>query len=160
MEVWVPVVGWEEYYEVSSEGRVKSLHRRTHIRDLVLKGTPTPGGYLTVSLFKGKRKTTKTIHQLVAEAFFGPCPVGLEVRHLNSNQTDNSRKNIRYGTRSENVLDEVDRGTHHEARKTHCPANHLYDKDNTYYSKTGKRKCRSCNRNRARARRGMSGSNS
>lgn len=39
------------------------------------------------------------------------------------------------------------------ARKTHCPQNHPYDEANTYFTKRGFRHCRTCARDRARARR-------
>lgn len=39
-----------------------------------------------------------------------------------------------------------------EAKKTHCPAGHLYDAANTYRNKRGHRLCRACNRERARRR--------
>ena len=32
-EIWKPVVGWEEFYEVSSEGRVRSKDRVIEIND-------------------------------------------------------------------------------------------------------------------------------
>lgn len=42
------------------------------------------------------------IHQIVLEAFCGPCPDGMEVLHGNGIRTDNRLSNLRYGTRSEN----------------------------------------------------------
>ncbi len=41
-------------------------------------------------------------------------------------------------------------GTFHRA-KTHCPQLHPYDDNNTYITKDGKRQCRTCARERARA---------
>lgn len=39
------------------------------------------------------------------------------------------------------------------AAKTHCPKNHPYDAANTHITKGGLRQCRTCSRDRARARR-------
>lgn len=46
------------------------------------------------------------IHQIVLEAFCGPCPDGMEVLHGNGIRTDNRLSNLRYGTRSENECHE------------------------------------------------------
>lgn len=37
------------------------------------------------------------------------------------------------------------------ASRTHCPAGHPYDEENTYRRADGSRKCRACHRIRARA---------
>jgi hypothetical protein len=83
----------------------------------------------------------------VAEAFHGPRPVGLEVRHLDGDSLNNAASNLRYGTRTENLLDAVEHGTHYNAKKTRCPQGHLYDETNTRVSTTtGERSCRTCAR--------------
>lgn len=38
------------------------------------------------------------------------------------------------------------------AERTHCPAGHLYDDENTSYTKGGHRRCKRCHREAARAR--------
>ena len=45
------------------------------------------------------------VHRAVAEAFYGPCPVGMECRHLNNDHTDNRAINLCWGTRAENIVD-------------------------------------------------------
>jgi len=37
--------------------------------------------------------------------FVGNCPEGMEVLHKNGNPVDNRLENLRYGTRTENILD-------------------------------------------------------
>lgn len=39
----------------------------------------------------------------------------------------------------------------HQAQRTHCPAGHAYDEENTYRTRDGKCMCRECMRNRTRA---------
>lgn len=64
------------------------------------------------------------VHQLVADAFHGPCPHGLVVRHLNGVPSDNSPENLKYGTNAENAEDRKRHGTylggsnHHSAKLT------------------------------------------
>lgn len=45
------------------------------------------------------------VHLMVAEAWHGPCPAGLECRHKNDVRTDNRETNLVWGTHSENMLD-------------------------------------------------------
>lgn len=49
---------------------------------------------------------TRTVHKLVAEAFYGPRPEGMDlVRHLNGVKTDNHWTNLTYGTLQDNADD-------------------------------------------------------
>jgi hypothetical protein len=43
------------------------------------------------------------VHQLVCEAFHGPCPAGLETLHEDENGLNNRPENLRWGTRKENL---------------------------------------------------------
>lgn len=58
-----------------------------------------------VSVVLGRNTIGKPVHQLVALTFLGPCPQGQEVLHNNGNPKDNKVSNLRYGTRTENILD-------------------------------------------------------
>jgi hypothetical protein len=100
-------------------------------------------GYRTVGV-KGR---VYQVHALVALAFHGPMPEGLEVRHLDDVKTNNRPENLLYGTRSENRLDAVRNGGDFQSSKTHCPARHEYNEENTRYYR-GKRHCRACDRAR------------
>lgn len=99
-ERWLPVVGFEGRYEVSNHGRVRSL--LTHKRH-VLSPTYGTGGYHRVAL-DGR---SKTIHSLVAIAFVGPRPPGLDINHLNGIKTDNRPENLEYCTRLQNVIHSI-----------------------------------------------------
>lgn len=155
-ERWLPVVGYEGRYEVSSLGRVRSLPHTIMRRN----GSPysrqgqmlTPtlhrakGGYLRVTI-DGK---PRSVHVLMAEAFIGPRPSGNEARHLNDVRDDNRIENIAWGTRGDNLNDLVRNGKHFQASKTHCPHEHEYTPENTLVS-GGRRNCRTCRGQRVRA---------
>jgi hypothetical protein len=148
MEEWRPVVGFETFYEVSSSG---------HVRSLRTGGVIATWGsrYPVVKLFvTGNGKPTyRYIHQLVAEAFLGPRPLGESVRHLDDVKADNQAQNLAYGTRSENELDKTRNGLNHNANKTRCPQGHEYTSENTYLvPSTGGRMCRVCIHDRGVAR--------
>lgn len=51
-------------------------------------------------------------HQLIMRALFGPPSTGYEVRHLCNNRACVRPSHLRYGTRSENVQDQVKAGVH------------------------------------------------
>ncbi len=57
--------------------------------------------------------TTKTfyVHHLVAKAFHGPCPPGMECRHLDGNPMNNRADNLCWGTPTENTQDQIRHGT-------------------------------------------------
>ena len=107
-EEWLPIPGYEGRYEVSSEGRVKSLMRAT---PLIMKQVPDKDGYLTLCLQSARRQQTHKVHCLVLLAFEGPRPDGLQVRHLDGRPTNNKRGNLRYGTSQENTADSMAHGT-------------------------------------------------
>jgi len=59
-------------------------------------------GYLKVKLSKDGKWKMRTIHSLVAEAFIGPRPYGLDINHKNGIKTDNRPENLEYCTTSQN----------------------------------------------------------
>ena len=120
VERWLPVVGWEGLYEVSSWGRVKSLARGRangptgslrQYPERIKKLVSSRNGYLYVTLYKNGVGTCRTVHSLVAEAFIGSRPKGMEVRHGSANRTDNQANKLCYGTPAENAADRDRDGT-------------------------------------------------
>ena len=143
-EAWLPVPGFEGWYEVSSAGRVRSLHTSA-LR--VLSQTQDRSGHMRVTLYRdGKAHPGKLVHQMVAGAFLGPRPDGFVCRHLNGNPTDNRPENLAWGTYSQNELDSVQHGTHGMASRTHCKNGHEFTSDNTRWTPDGWRRCRACAR--------------
>jgi hypothetical protein len=121
-EIWKPAVGYEGYYEVSNMGRVRSLDRvieqagRWGLIKRKMRGRERRlkiglHGYPVVNLSMGGRCTTRRVHRLVLEAFVGPCPDGMECRHLDGIPENNLLGNLRWGTRAENQEDIARHGT-------------------------------------------------
>ena len=143
-EQWKPIPGFDGY-EVSSLGRVLSTVRR--IPRILSQKEQTPGGYPQVALqAPDGRRVTRLVHRLVAEAFHGPCPQGQEVLHIDGNRQNPHADNLRWGTRADNMQDQVRHGVHVQAKKTSCPSGHPYDEANTYRipSRPTARYCRAC----------------
>ena len=119
-EQWRDVVGYEDYYQVSNMGRVRSVDRvvsgksgPTKLKGRILRSNPSNQyGHLVVDLCKGGVRQTIPIHQLVAVAWIGPRPDHQQVRHGPNGVQDNSVANLCYGTQSEDGLDKRRDGTH------------------------------------------------
>lgn len=148
-EQWLPVVGFQGFYEVSSTGLVRSLPR-TYTKGRVLRPASLKYGHLHVDLWANGVGKTMFVHSMVAEAFLGPCPPGLQVRHLDGNARNNAVTNLAYGTASENAYDRTRHGTNHNAVKTHCDHGHAFDSANTIIRGNGFRQCRECHRKHSR----------
>ena len=85
-------------YEVSNFGTIKSI-TKVNKKERILKGYPDGNGYLQVKI-SGKHIT---IHKLVAIAFIGERPEGLDIDHIDRNKLNNRADNLRYCTSSENI---------------------------------------------------------
>lgn len=153
MEQWLPVPGWEGLYEVSNQGQMRSLPRIVRTRGNGTRVSPgrilKPGtyddGHKHVTFSRDGKTTCYQVHRLVLLAFAGPCPNGLQVRHLNGIPGDNRLENLTYGTPKENITDRDHvHGTNYELNRTHCPQDHPYDEENTYYAPNGWRQCKKC----------------
>ena len=103
-------IKWAPAYQVSSLGRVRSRCKpgpknstrkpRLYATWSILDGSVTVYGYRSV-IIDGQRKFA---HVLVADAFLGPKPLGLEVNHKDANKLNNRTENLEYVTRRENIL--------------------------------------------------------
>lgn len=147
VERWLPVVGFEDRYQVSDLGRVYSLITG----QLLSLRTTDRDGRPRVSLTGGAKVRTRPVHRLVLEAFVGPCPDGMEGCHSNGDTSDNRLVNLRWDTKSANMQDCLAHGRHGKLRKTHCPKGHPYAGDNLYQN-SNSRKCRTCQNARTRVK--------
>lgn len=151
MEEWKPVLGYEGLYEVSDLGRVRSVPRvqvtnscTRRLKGQVLKPRKV-SGHLKVMLSDSnfKRKDL-LVHRLVLLTFVGEPQEGQEACHRNDIGTDNRLDNLYWGTRSENVYDQIGNGLHYNAGKTHCHRGHPYAGDNLLQVETQRRRTRLC----------------
>lgn len=108
-EEWRAVVGYESLYEVSSQGRVRSLRQRNKQVNrprevpLVKRQSAHPiSRHLTCTLSKNGVLIGCGVHRIVAAAFIGPCPHGKQVAHLDGNPQNNTPANLAYVTATEN----------------------------------------------------------
>jgi hypothetical protein len=118
IEEWRPVVGYEGLYEVSDQGRVRSLDRTCHDKNGLakkfkgkilknIKKVNTYGQYYVVRL---PRKANDGhfnayVAHLVLEAFICLRPKGMECCHCDGNSLNNCVSNLRWDTPAENTKD-------------------------------------------------------
>ena len=120
-ELWKDIPGYEGYYQVSDQGRVRSVDRviqyadgrRKPVSGCIL--SPSRAGrtraYAMVQLSRHNEALPWYVHDLVLLAFVGPKPAGTEVCHGPCGQQDNSLWNLYYGTPSRNQCDRRRDGT-------------------------------------------------
>lgn len=98
-EVWEDIKDFEGLYQVSDQGRVKSLRK-----GIILKPSLNGSQYLRVGLYKDGKQKYFTIHRLVAERFV-PNPDNLpQVNHKNGNKYKNNAENLEWVTHQQNVI--------------------------------------------------------
>jgi hypothetical protein len=106
----------EEWRDAPYPGyRVSSLGRVMGVTGSLMAGVRLPSGYLQVTITSNRSPTGKQlkayVHQMVCLAFHGPRPKGLEVRHLDGDNSNNRADNLCWGTRAENNEDKRQHGT-------------------------------------------------
>lgn len=131
METWKDLPGWEGYYAVSTEGRVKRLAGSPRCKvDRVLKLMPNPRGYLTVSpVRQGWKQRPMMAHRLVLETFCDrPTPKHLP-NHINGIKTDNRLENLEWVTHAQNIQHAYDTGLHRKYKGSEASAAKLNEAD-------------------------------
>lgn len=111
-ERWLPVPGYEGFYEVSDLGRVRTVPRIDGMGRFVRARIRKPqwhGHYLGLRLSVRGEITGRYLHRMVAAAFLGPCPDGMEVLHGDDDRMNNRLSNLRYDTRAANMGEAAER---------------------------------------------------
>lgn len=116
-EVWKDVQGYEDSYQVSNLGKVRSKDRyrnvcgggKRFVKGVIRKPSVCTNGYLEVLLYKDGQRKTVLLHRLVAKTFLDNPENLPEVNHKDEDITncrvDNlewctSKYNANYGTRN------------------------------------------------------------
>lgn len=104
-------------------------------------GALTTNGYGQV-VIDGKKRT---VHRVAYEQVVGPILAGMELDRLCRNRPCANPRHMEQVTHRENTL----RGETIAKRaktRTHCPQGHEYAGENLAFTKSGDRRCRTCQR--------------
>lgn len=109
-ELWLPVVGYENLYHVSSLGRIKGLKKFVTNRnnggrvmeEKIITGKKR-GLYLAVILCKDGILKAQSIHRIVASAFLANIENFPVVNHKDGNKHNNAVENLEWCTMSHNI---------------------------------------------------------
>ncbi len=102
------IPGYPDYYVDDEGGVYSSKYGYIHKLNPWLSK-----GYPRVALYVKGDAVGKQIYvsRLVLLAFKGPCPPGMECRHLNGVRTDSRPGNLEWGTSKQNNMDRNTHGT-------------------------------------------------
>ena len=115
-EIWKPIKDYENLYEISNLGRIRSKDRvvyqknrwndnlsRFLYKGKLLNTKIEENKYVQVHLCKNNKQKRYLVHRLVAETFI-PNPENKEqVNHINCNKNDNRVENLEWTTPKENT---------------------------------------------------------
>lgn len=129
-ECWLPVPGWEGYYEVSDFGRFRALDRVVfqlrkgtlsprRIRGRLLNPPVVAGGYRHCRLSRDAKVSRRLLHHLVLEAHDRPALPGEECRHLDGDPHNNRLDNLKWDSHPANERDKLIHGTHLMGERNH-----------------------------------------
>lgn len=126
MEVWRDIKGYENIYQVSNLGNVKSLSYNKTGKEQLLKQFKDKYGYLQVHLCKNKIHKKYLVHRLVALAFL-PNPNNFPcINHKDENPSNNKVDNIEWCTYSYNINYGTRNKRMIETRRINNPDNECY----------------------------------
>ncbi len=118
-ENWMQIPGFENLYEASDLGRIRSMERISN----TCRGPELTGGvilkpifhkrtgYLVVNLTGNGARKQILVHRAILLAFKGSPPPGMEACHNNGDRIDPRLENLRWDTRKNNHADKKDHGT-------------------------------------------------
>lgn len=109
-EEWRPVRGYEDTYQVSNQGTVRSVERyvrgkkypltgeysRRKLQGKVLSPRTRPDGILAVNLWSKNKYRQFRVRRLVLDAFDGPQPHGFDAANIDGDHTNNRLENLEW----------------------------------------------------------------
>ena len=106
-EIWKDIKGYEDCYEISNLGRVRSKHRKVlqfckgvktefTYKGVLLKPQLINSGYYVVSLYKSSIQKKFLVHRLVAEAHLDNSNNLTQINHKDEDKLNNCADNLEW----------------------------------------------------------------
>lgn len=125
IELWKDIEGFEEFYQVSNSGKIKSLSRYVqngsggsfYTSEKIINPYVNKNGYSIITLSKNNKDSKRYVHRLVGIAFIQnpdnkPC-----INHKDGDKTNNNDWNLEWTTYAENNLHAYRNLPHSNAKK-------------------------------------------
>lgn len=132
MEKWKDIEGYEGFYQVSTEGLIRSVNRyvmRSNGCSMFCKGRilsffkGTTCNYRSIQLSRDNTPRKFLVHRLVAKAFLGLKDEDkLEVNHKDGNTFNNRLSNLELVSRQQNIDHAIAMGLKHDYGENHVHA--------------------------------------
>ena len=111
IEIWKDIVGFDGQYQISNNGRYKSVEREVVLKDgrvrvfksKILKPFISKSGYPTATLSISGKNIKRSVHRLVAETFIENSFNKSDVNHIDGNKENNKVENLEWVSHSENL---------------------------------------------------------
>lgn len=100
-----PIPGYEGLYSITEDGRIWSYYRNKWKKPQLDKD-----GYLTISLYKNRKRKGYLFHRLVAQTYIPNPENKPEVNHKNGIKDDNRVEDLEWVTRKENSIHAYETG--------------------------------------------------
>ena len=123
-EIWLPIKGYEGYYEVSNKGQLRSISRLVNAKlnskrkviSRIRKLSVSGHGYYKVNLSIGDKRISELIHRLVAITWISNPKNKPLINHVDGNKLNNNIDNLEWCTASENTQHSWDIGIKRAAK--------------------------------------------
>lgn len=110
-EIWKDIKDYEQLYQISNFGRVRSLKYHCSNNTKILKeDCSDKRGYRRVTLCKNGITKRYLVHRLVYETFVGEIPEGMQVNHRDEKPNNNKLTNIEVVS----ITDNLNYGNHNK----------------------------------------------
>lgn len=118
MEIWKDIPNYEDKYQISDLGNIRSKTRfvnskggsQKEVKGKVLKQQINHKGYSIIGLSAGKSVKTFTVHQLMGLTFIPNFIKGTQINHKDGNKRNNALTNLEVSDSSHNMFHAVTTG--------------------------------------------------
>jgi len=129
-EIWKPVKGFENFYEVSDLGKIRNK------RGNLMKFYINNKGYACIDFRVNTVRTKKLVHRVVAETFLENVDKLPEVNHKDEVKSNNAVTNLEWCSRSHNKQYSMATGTYNKiyTNKNSLGKKHLPNPTSIYHN--------------------------